>query len=439
MADLELHYQTGFGNEFATEAMAGALPEGQNSPQQPAFGLYAELVSGTPFTAPRSQNRRTWMYRIRPAAAHEPFAEVDPGLMRSGPFDEVPAPPTQLRWDPLPIPGRHTDFVDGIVTLGGNGDPSVQSGVAIHWYAANAPMQDRFFYNADGELVLIPQQGRVRVFTELGIVEARPSEICVVPRGIRFRVELPDGPVRGLLVENYGMPLRLPDLGPIGSNGLANPRDFQTPVAAFEDRDGGFQLTAKFQGRLWSAAIGYSPLNVVAWHGNYAPYKYDLLRFVALSTVSVDHADPSIYTVLTAPTAVPGTANMDLVAFPPRWQVTEHTFRPPAFHRNVASELLFLVQGKYFGKGRGFSPGGVSLHNCMSGHGPDADTYERASTEKLEPEYLADTLTAMVETQLVMRPTKFALETELRQREYYQSWLKIKNQFRREPATVPGE
>jgi homogentisate 1,2-dioxygenase len=434
----ELHYQTGFGNEFATEALGGVLPKGQSAPQKVALGLYAELWNGTAFTAPRATNRRTWVYRINPSAKHKPFVELPSKLLRSGPFDEVPTPPTQLRWDPLPFPDAPTDFVDGIVTLGGNGDPSLQQGTALHLYAASASMKDRFFYDADGELLIVPHVGALRLCTELGLLDVSPGYIAVVPRGIRFRVELLDAAVRGLIVENYGPAFRLPELGPIGSNGLANPRDFQTPVAAFEDRSGAFRQDAKFLGRLWTAEIDHSPLDVVAWHGSYAPYRYNLEDFVALSTVTHDPPDPSIYTVLTAPTAIPGTANSDVAVFPPRWIVAEHTFRPPSFHRNISSEFLTLIKGAYHGKSGGFVPGGASLHNCMTGHGPDAASYEKGVNDEGKPEYLTGTLALLVETQLVVRPTRFALESQIRQQNYLESWQGLKKNFSQDALATRG-
>jgi homogentisate 1,2-dioxygenase len=425
MPSTELCYQSGFGNEFATEAVAGALPVGQNSPQRVPLGLYAEQLSGSPFTAPRATNRRTWTYRIRPSVTHKPYAEYPSGLLRSGPFDEASTPPNQMRWDPFPIPGAATDFVDGLVTIAGSGDAAAQTGVAVHIYAANANMQARYFYNADGELLLVPQQGRTRIFTELGVLALAPGEICVIPRGIKFSVDLPDGPSRGYLCECYGAPFRLPDLGPIGANGLANPRDFLAPVAAFEDLDADCRIVAKFLGKLWIAEIDHSPLDVVAWHGNYAPYKYDLARFNCINSVSFDHPDPSIYTVLTSP------SNVDFAIFPPRWTVAEHTFRPPWFHRNLMNEFMGLIFGKYDAKAEGFLPGGASLHNCMSGHGPDAETYERASTGELKPQYLDNTLAFMFETQLVLRPTRFALESRILQHEYYECWQGLKKNFRK--------
>src|SRR5689334_1037501 len=364
MAASERAYLSGFGNEFASEAVQGALPKEQNSPQRAPLGLYIEELNGTAFTAPRGISRSDWTYRIRPSATHKPFRPLSGGLVRSGPFNEVPPTPNQLRWKPIPIPTAPTDFVDGIVTLGGNGDPLQQSGAAVHMFAANASMRDRFFYDADGELVIVPQLGRLAVHTELGILDVEPGEICLVPRGVKFRVELPDGTARGYICENYGQHLRLPDLGPIGTAGLANARDFLAPVAAFEDREGDFRVVAKFGGGLWEAEIDHSPLDIVAWRGNYVPFKYDLHRFQCINTVTFDHPDPSIYCVLASPTAVPGTSNVELGCFPPRWIVAEHTFRPSPFHRNVASEFVALLQGSYIGKGGSFAPGSASLHNC---------------------------------------------------------------------------
>jgi homogentisate 1,2-dioxygenase len=422
-------YQSGFGNEFATEALPGALPVGQNSPQKAPYGLYAEQLSGTPFTAPRGENRRTWCYRIRPSVVHEPFKQIASGLLRGTPFDEVPATPSQLRWNPIPYPAEPTDFIDGLVTMAGNGDATMHSGVAIHLYVATRGMTDRFFYDADGELLIVPQEGRLEIRTELGVIDAAPGEIVMIPRGIKFRVELPDGKARGYICENYGATFRLPDLGPIGANGLANPRDFLTPVAAYEQREGSFEMVAKFCGNLWSASIGHSPLDVVAWHGNYAPYKYDLKKFNTINTASFDHPDPSIFTVLTAPSEIRGTANCDFVVFPPRWLVAENTFRPPWFHRNFMNEFMGLIYGEYDAKAEGFLPGGCSLHNCMSGHGPDAATFEKASSADLKPQYISDTLAFMFETRFVCKTTKFAMEAETRQPDYYECWQGLKANF----------
>lgn len=422
-------YQSGFGNEFATEALPGALPAGRNSPQRPPYGLYAEQISGTAFTAPRARNRRSWLYRIRPAVMHEPFHPLGSGLLTNR-FDELPTPPTQLRWNPPPMPDEPTDFVAGLVTMGGNGGPSAQTGCGIHLYAANRSMEGRFFYDADGELLIVPQQGRLRLFTELGAIEVEPQEVALVPRGLRFRVELPDGTARGYVCENFGAPFRLPDLGPIGSNGLANPRDFLTPVARYEDIDGDFELVAKFDGHLWSARIGHSPLDVVAWHGNHAPCKYDLRRFNTIGSISFDHPDPSIFLVLQSPSDTPGVDSIDFVVFPPRWLVQEDSFRPPWFHRNVASEFMGLIHGVYDAKEEGFLPGGASLHNCMSGHGPDAETFAKATAaDTTRPQRIADTMAFMVETRAVIRPTRHALETAELQHDYHRCWQGLAKRF----------
>ncbi|WP_375765553.1 homogentisate 1,2-dioxygenase [Archangium gephyra] len=425
-------YMSGFGNEFTTEAVAGALPEGQNSPQRVPYGLYAEQLSGTAFTAPRRENRRSWLYRLRPSSSHGPFRPLPEGLLRSGPFAEVPATPNRLRWSPLPRPAQPTDFIEGLVTFGGNGSPSHGTGVGIHQYVANRSMTDTVFSNADGELLIVPQAGRLRLVTEMGVLGLAPGEVGVVPRGVRFRAELPDGEASGYICENYGALFRLPDLGPIGSNGLANPRDFLTPVAAFEDVDRPMRVVQKFQGRLWAAELDHSPLDVVAWHGNLAPYKYDLSRFNTIGTVSFDHPDPSIFTVLTSPSESPGVANCDFVIFPPRWMVAENTFRPPWFHRNIMSEFMGLVHGAYDAKAEGFSPGGASLHNCMSGHGPDRETYERAVAANLAPHKIADTLAFMFETRQVISPTRFAMETPALQRDYDACWSNFQK------ARLPG-
>jgi homogentisate 1,2-dioxygenase len=423
-------YMSGFANEFATEALPGALPVGQNSPQRAPYGLYAEQISGTAFTAPRSHNRRSWLYRIRPAAVHKPFRQLPSDRLVSDFSTVPPTPPNQLRWDPLPMPDAATDFIEGWVTMAGNGAPDGGAGCAIHLYAANRNMDGRYFSNADGELLVVPQQGRLTIATEMGRIELEPQEIAVIPRGVRFQVALPDGQARGYICENFGALFRLPDLGVIGSNGLANPRDFLTPSAWYEDKEGDFELLTKFGGRLWSAPIGHSPLDVVAWHGNFAPYKYDLRRFNTIGSISYDHPDPSIFLVLQAPSAVPGVDSIDFVIFPPRWLAAENTFRPPWFHRNVASEFMGLIHGEYDAKAEGFMPGGASLHNCMTGHGPDADTFEKASrSDTSRPGKVADTMAFMFETPVVIKPTQFALETSQLQSEYFQCWQNLKKNF----------
>ena len=422
-----LQYQSGFGNSFATEALAGALPVGRNSPQRCAYGLYAEQFTGSAFTAPRAENRRSWLYRIRPSAMHTPFQPLANNAMQSD-FDVTP--PNQLRWNPLPALQQPTDFIDGLVCMAGNGDPHAQNGSAIYRYAANRSMQQRLFYSADGELLVVPQQGRQRFITELGVIDAEPQEIVVIPRGVRFKVELLDAEARGYICENFGANFRLPDLGPIGSNGLANPRDFLTPVAAYEDVDGPHELVAKFMGQLWTAQMAHSPLDVVAWHGNYAPYKYDLRRFNAIGSISYDHPDPSIFLVLHSASDTAGVSNIDFVIFPPRILAMQDTFRPPWFHRNIASEFMGLVHGAYDAKAEGFVPGGASLHNCMTGHGPDAETFEKASTADIsQPHVITDTMAFMFETRCVLRPTVQALASPTLQSDYQACWQGLQKHF----------
>ncbi len=391
-------YMTGFGGHFATEAVPGALPQGRNSPQRPAFGLYAEQLSGTAFTMARHENRRSWLYRMRPSADHRPFTRYEGApRFRCDPGPE-PLAPNRLRWDPIAAPAPGTDFVDGLVTVVFNRSPAELEGVAVHLYAADAEMTRRVFVSADGELLLLPQEGRIDLLTELGRLEVAPGQVALVPRGVRFRVMLPDGAARGYVAENHGAPFRLPDLGPIGANGLANPRDFETPAAWFEDSDEPTEVIQKYGGHLWATTLDHSPLDVVAWHGNLAPWRYDLSNFNTIGTVSFDHPDPSIFTVLTSPSSVHGRANVDFVIFPPRWMVGEDTFRPPWFHRNVMSECMGLLTGEYDAKAEGFSPGGLSLHNLLSGHGPDVDTWRKASEAELKPVKIGGTMAFMVES-----------------------------------------
>jgi homogentisate 1,2-dioxygenase len=418
-ADLE--YQTGFGNMHSSEAAPGALPVGRNSPQRAPMGLYAEQISGAAFTQPRAVNLRTWVYRMLPSAAHPPFHRIDNGDLCTAPFTGT-ASPNRLRWYPIEIPDEERDFVTGLFTIGGNGDAAQRVGMGVHWYRANTSMTNRVFVNADGEMLIVPQQGQLLLHTELGRILAKPGDIAVIPRGIRFRAELPDGPVRGYICENYGVPFGLPERGPIGANGLANERDFRYPVAGYDIPDTPTQVVQKYAGNLWAADYDHSPIDVVAWHGNYAPYVYDLSTFMVIGSISFDHADPSIYTVLTSPTDTPGLANADFVIFPPRWLVTEDTFRPPWYHRNVMSEFMGLVTGVYDAKAEGFLPGGASLHNTFTSHGPDATTFETASEAELAPNKIDNTLAFMFESRLMFVPTDAALSASFRQDDYDAVW-----------------
>jgi homogentisate 1,2-dioxygenase len=425
----QLRYQSGFGNEHQSEALPGALPIGQRSPQQVAYGLYAEQLSGTAFTAPRASNLRTWLYRIRPSVSRGAYVPLTLDRLQTAPSAAPTAPPTQLRWSPLQIPPMAGDFVDGLTTLGVAGNAAMQLGVGIHMYLADRSMRERYFLNADGELLIVPQTGRLRAHTECGILDVAPGEILTLPRGMVFRIELLDPRARGYVCENYGQAFRLPERGLVGSDGFANERDFLAPVAAYEDRAGRFEIVLKFGGRTFVAETTHAPLDVVAWWGNYTPYKYDLARFTVIGTISVDHPDPSIYTVLTSPSDTAGVANADFVIFPPRWMVASNTFRPPPFHRNVMSEFMGLVEGRYVAKPTGFEPGGASLHNSMLPHGPSAEVFAQASAAKLEPEKLEDTLAFMFESRYVVQPTTYALESPALQRDYAECWSGLDRHF----------
>lgn len=420
-----LGYQSGFGNEFSSEAILGALPVGQNSPQRHSLGLYAELLSGTAFTVPRTESLRSWLYRIKPSANHPPFKRMARQILGRE-IGEIN--PNRLRWNPHPPGGDAADFIDGLVTYASTAAADQAEGVSVYLYSANRSM-DRAFYNSDGEWLIVPQQGRVRIKTELGRLDVGPLEIVVIPRGMKMQVELLDELASGYICENHGTALRLPDLGPIGSNGLANPRDFQTPLAYFEDRPGPFTLVQKFLGELWSTQLDHSPFDVVAWHGNNVPYKYDLRRFNTIGTISYDHPDPSIFTVLTSPSSTHGVANVDFVIFPPRWLVAENTFRPPWFHRNLMNEFMGLIEGAYDAKADGFLPGSVSLHNCMSAHGPDNTTAEEAMAAGLAPHKIDGSMAFMFETSKVLRPSKYALESAELQTDYDACWADLKQHF----------
>lgn len=432
----KLRYHSGFRNHVSSEALPGALPLGQNSPQRCAYGLYAEQLSGSAFTAPRSHNLRSWLYRIRPSVVQGAYRPLEMPRVATAPLKDISPNPNPMRWDPMPMADDDGDFLEGLTTLAVNGDAQTQTGCGTHLYAFTRGMRQRFFCNADGELLIVPQQGSLEVRSEMGLLHVASGEIVVIPRGIKFQLnplDESDGDTRhvcrGYVAENYGAPLELPSLGPIGANGLANPRDFMTPTAWYEDRDGDHELVTKFAGGFWVATLDHSPLDVVAWHGNYAPYKYDLATFNAINTVSFDHPDPSIFTVLTSPSDTTGVANLDFVIFPPRWMVAENTFRPPYFHRNLMSELMGLIQGEYDAKREGFRPGSASLHNAMTPHGPDAATFAAASQADLAPQYQGNTLAFMFESRYLFQVTPHALKAEFRQQEYGAVWRGLESHF----------
>ncbi|WP_372743547.1 homogentisate 1,2-dioxygenase [Nisaea acidiphila] len=424
-------YMPGFGNDFETEALPGALPQGQNSPQKCAYGLYAEQLSGSPFTAPRGENERSWLYRIRPSVKHTSrFARISVDGWKTAPHQpDHGLPLGQYRWNPVPVPGAPTDFVHGIRTMTTAGDVNTQAGMAVHVYACNADMTDDYMMNADAELMVVPQLGRIEIFTELGRMTLMPREIAIVPRGMIFKVTLLDKEARGYICENYGAKFTLPGRGPIGANCLANPRDFKTPVAAYEEKETPCRLIVKWCGSFNVTEIPHSPLDVVAWHGNYAPFKYDLTTFSPVGAILFDHPDPSIFTVLTAPSETPGTANIDFVIFPERWMVAEHSFRPPWYHRNIMSEFMGNIYGAYDAKPEGFVPGGMSLHNCMLPHGPDTQAFEGASNAELKPHKLADTMAFMFETRFPQHLTEYAAKEAPIQDDYIGCWTGLEKKF----------
>ena len=429
------NYMPGFGNDFETEALPGALPQGQNSPQRCAYGLYAEQLSGTPFTAPRGQNERTWCYRIRPSVRHSgrykkiklPYwktaPNIIPNIISLG----------QYRWDPLPELTDSTTFLTGMRTMTTAGDVNTQTGMAAHIYIVTESMMNEYFYSADSELLIVPQEGSLRFHTELGIIDLCPSDIAIIPRGMVFRVNVLEGPARGFVCENYGSKFDLPNRGPIGANCLANPRDFKTPVAAFEESEVPSRMVVKWCGAFHACDIGHSPLDIVAWHGNYAPCKYDLSTFSPVGAVLFDHPDPSIFTVLTAPSGFEGTANVDLILFRDRWSVAEHTFRPPWYHKNIMSELMGNIYGIYDAKPKGFKPGGMSLHNMMLPHGPDRDSFDVATSGELKPSRMTNTMSFMFETRFPQHLTEFAAKEALLQSDYIDCWSSLDKKFDGQP------
>jgi len=430
-------YMPGFGNDFETEALPGALPQGQNSPQKCAYGLYAEQLSGTAFTAPRGENERTWCYRIRPSVKHVArFKRTDVPYWKSAPaIDPDIQSLVQNRWDPIPMTDAPLTWITGMRTMTTAGDVNTQVGMASHSFLVTADMQDEYFYSADSELLVVPQQGHMRFWTELGIIDIAPKEIAIIPRGLVYKVTLLDGPARGFVCENYGAKFDLPGRGPIGANCMANTRDFKTPIAAFEDRDAPSRVVIKWCGQFHETFIDHSPLDVVAWHGNYAPCKYDLRTYSPVGAILFDHPDPSIFTVLTAPSGQTGTANIDFVLFKDRWLPAENTFRPPWYHKNIMTEFMGNIVGQYDAKPKGFVPGGMSLHNMMLPHGPDYDAFEKASTEPMVPVKLADTMAFMFETRFPQHLTPFAAREAPLQDDYVDCWEDLKKKFDGTPGT----
>ena len=430
-SSVNLSYMTGFGNDFETEALPGALPQGQNSPQKCNYGLYGEQLSGTAFTAPSHQNERTWCYRIRPSVKHSNrYKKIDLPYWKTAPnVDPNVVSLGQYRWDPIPHSQKNMTWLYGMRTMTTAGDVNTQTGMASHIYLVNASMENTYFYSADSELLVVPQEGTLRFSTELGVLEVKPEEIAIIPRGLLYCVDVVEGPARGFVCENYGQKFTLPSRGPIGANCLANRRDFKTPIAAFEDRECPSKVVIKWCGQFHETEIGHSPLDVVAWHGNYAPCKYNLNTFCPIGAVLFDHPDPSLYSVLTAPSEVEGSSNIDFVLFRDRWNVAENTFRPPWYHKNIMSELMGNICGQYDAKPKGFIPGGMSLHNMMLPHGPDKIAFEHASNNELTPKKLEKTMSFMFETRFPQHLTSFAATEAPLQDDYINCWDDLEKKF----------
>eukprot|EP01059_Diplonema_ambulator_P028060 TRINITY_DN46774_c0_g1_i1.p1 TRINITY_DN46774_c0_g1~~TRINITY_DN46774_c0_g1_i1.p1 ORF type:complete len:451 (+),score=178.64 TRINITY_DN46774_c0_g1_i1:67-1419(+) len=421
-------YISGYGGEIKSEAKEGAIPEMYNTPQVCPLGLYAEQINGTAFTKPRDGNRRTWVYKIRPSAVHDEMVKEE-GFALTKSTDL--ADPRQRRWHPFPLAEAKTTFVQSLTPYAGAGDPSIKAGVRIYLYSFNTPMGDSCFYNSDGDFLFVAETGELDIITELGRLQVRSGEICVIPRGLKFQVNNVSPNCRGYVCEVFDGHFKIPDLGPIGANGLANPRDFLAPTAWYEDRVCAYKTFNKFGGDLWSYKADRSPFDVVGWHGNYVPVKYDLARFCAVNSVTFDHLDPSIFTVLTCQTADPGTAAMDFVIFPPRYMVQMNTFRPPYYHRNCMSEFMGNICGAYEAKEKGFQPGGATLHSCMTGHGPDAGGFEKASKlDTMEVQRPSKTdLAFMFETTYMLKLSDFAYNN-LKDEEYIKCWHGLKSHFK---------
>ena len=424
----KINYQTGFDNYFSSEAIAGALPRNQNSPQQVPMGLYAEQINGHAFTTPRAQNRHSWLYRIKPSVCQSVFNLYTGCIFPEWPYSK-PTPPTAMRWDPPALNTKNLDWLHGLQCWASNDSPQQLKGSAVYLYQCNTTMKD-YHCNADGEWIILPVVGTLKLLTELGALEVAPEEIAVIPRGIKFQVTQSNELALGYACENYGTALQLPELGVIGANGLAHPRHFEVPTASYYDKQGEYNVLQKFQGHCWQTRLDHSPLDVVAWHGNYVPYKYNFKHFNTINTVSYDHIDPSIFTLLTSPSSQAGVANLDLVIFPPRWLVAEHTFRPPYFHRNVMSELMGLIRGQYDAKAHGFKPGGISIHNRMTPHGPDATTYQSAVKQKQDPDYYDAGIAFMFESRFAWQITEKALNSASLQTNYVNCWYDFDRNFK---------
>lgn len=427
-----------FGDGYQSEALEGAVPEKYNSPQLAPHGLYAEQLSGTPFTKGRRVLERTWLYKIQPSAGHQRAAYRPVSNPSAFPMLLKPkhATPAQKRWPPVPLPAdsQQIDWVHGMVCTAGAGSEETKAGIRIYHYAANISMGNSSFCSSDGDILILPEKGELDVVTEMGRMQVRPGEVCCIQRGIKYKVDIVDGKaVRGYACETFEGAFHPPDLGPMGTNGLANPRDFMRPSAWYEDKQCDWMHYQKFLGEMFELPQSRSPFDTVGWHGNYIPWKYDLARFCAINSVTYDHVDPSSFTVVTSQTGgrEPGTASCDFVIFPPRWMVQEGTFRPPYYHRNCMSEYMGNISGQYEAKAQGFVPGAATLHSCMAGHGPDVQGFEGAiKIDTTKPMHLGfDNLAFMFESAYILRLTDYAVTTNPAEADYWKVWQGFRKMF----------
>ncbi|KAH9874017.1 hypothetical protein IAQ61_004645 [Plenodomus lingam] len=413
------NYQAGWGNRHQSEVIPGTLPVAQNNPQEVRFGLYTEGITYSAFAAPRAHNYSTYMYRCRPAAAHNGYVPFESKSNIQNCFlslnPKVATLPEQAEWRPFPLPKEEEkiDFANGLHTLAGSGDPNIREGLALYVYMINSSMERRAFCNADGDFLICAQLGTLDIVTEMGKIFLQPGEICVIQRGIRFCMNLaPDTKVaRGYITEVWGSMWELPDLGPLGGHGLANPRDFLYPVAAIDDNlHVDWQIVNKINGELVAIQQDHSPFDLVAWHGNVVPYKYDLTKFSSQNSTSIDHTDPSIFTVLTAKSRDPLTPLADFLWFGPRWDVATNTFRLPYFHRNSASEFLACLYGQGLGRSDDFQPGGGSFEGGHTPHGGFHEGYQHGMRiHESQPEkILTEQLTIMIESSRLFLWTEWA-------------------------------
>ncbi|RSL87550.1 hypothetical protein CDV31_016235 [Fusarium ambrosium] len=428
-------YLNGLGNLHQSEAFPDAVPLVNSYPQHAKYGLRSEKVSGTSFTAtPRSQNLWSFLYRARPSYNHGTFELWNQHLETANPSRPKHLTPNSYVWPTFNV--TKGDWTAQHL-LGGNGSPTDKTGVAIWLFHVNKDMPPQtVFSSQDGEALIVPQTGALDIQTEYGKLLVRQQEIAVIPRGIKYRVTLPEGKeARGYVLELYQGHFRLPELGIIGSIGLANPRDFQVPTASFDgkiesqgdtqvavanDGRGEWTIISRLDTKLWFATQDSTPFDVAGWQGTLYPYKYDVRRFNYIGNLNYDHADPSVFVVLTSQSygKEPGTAVVDFAAVGEHWHPAQHTLRVPWYHRNTASEFVFPIIAEQDPKSRlntsdTFGPWGAWLNANMVTHGSNEQEYaEWQAKDTLTPMKLQDfgVTSAIIETEATLLLTDWAFE-----------------------------